>query len=105
MESVAPSVLVPIPALSLKAARSKAKRLQSDIEDGDARADPAAKRQARIRAPTFNQLAEEWIERHGKPNKSPRALRDDQSMLNLHILPVLGSKKASEIAKRDISHR
>ena len=92
------------PALSLKAARSKAKRLQSEIEDADVRADPAAKRQARTRAPTFSQLAEEWIERHGKPNKSPRALRDDQSMLNLHILPVLGSKKASEIAKRDISH-
>lgn len=90
------------PSLSLKAARLKAKKLQSEIEDETTRADPAAKRQARKEAPTFKELADDWIERHGKINKSERARRDDRSMLDRHINPEIGSMKAIDIRKRDI---
>lgn len=90
------------PSLSLKNARRKAKELQSEIEDETKRADPAAGKRARKEAVTFKELAEDWVERHGKVNKSERALRDDQSMLNLHINPEIGSMKAVEVRKRDI---
>jgi len=33
-------------------------------------ADPASTKQARKAAETFSEFADEWIERHGKPNKS-----------------------------------
>jgi integrase len=94
--------LGPYPSLSLKAARRKAKGLQSEIEDNEARGDPATGVRARRGAHTFDQLANDWKERHGRPNKTPRAFRDDELMLARHILPEIGSMKASEITKRNI---
>jgi len=90
------------PGIPLKEARRKARRLQSEVEDQEKRADPAAKRSMRKAAVTFSDLANNWIELHAKPNKSARALRDDLSMLSRHILPEIGSLKACEITKRDV---
>jgi integrase len=90
------------PNMSLKKARSRAKALQSGIEDMDAREDPAASLQARRTAHTFRELAEDWIERHAKPNRCARAVADDHSMLDRHILPEIGSIKIGEITKRDV---
>jgi integrase len=90
------------PNMSLKKARAKARTLQGQIEDEDTRADPAAGKQERKRAATFAEIAADWVTRHGRPNKSPRALRDDQSMLDRHILPQIGAIRAAEVAKRDI---
>jgi integrase len=42
------------------------------------------------------------MERHGKPNKGSRTLRDDRSMLDRHILPEIGAMRAVEITKRDV---
>ena len=50
----------------------------------------------------FSELAGEWIERHAKPNKGSRTLRDDRSMLERHILPEIGAMRDVEISKRDI---
>ena len=91
------------PALSLKDARALAKAYQGRIEDTEKRADPAAKVQSIRRAETFAEVAAEWIERHAMPNKGARTLRDDRSMLERHILPVVGNMKAVEITKRDVS--
>lgn len=90
------------PALSLKEARVKAKRLQAGIEDEETKLDPAAERQVRKAANTFSEIADEWIERHGKPNKGRRVLRADQYMLDRHIRPAIGAMKAAEITKRDV---
>lgn len=90
------------PALALKEARRRAKRLQAEIEDEEKRADPAGGVRARREAETFEELSAAWIERHGIPNKSPRALDDDRSMLARHVLPEIGQMKAREITKRDV---
>lgn len=90
------------PNMTLKKARAKARTLQGQIEDEEARADPAYGKQERRRAATFAEIAADWIKRHGEPNKSPRTLRDDRSMLDRHILPQIGAMRAAEIAKRDI---
>lgn len=90
------------PSMSLKDARTKAKRVQADIEDRETRADPAAGVRERRAAPTFNELADDWLDRHARPNKSPRAVRDDISMLDRHVLPRIGAMRATGIAKRDI---
>jgi integrase len=90
------------PALSLKAARSKAKGFQAEIENEEIKADPAADRQIRRRSQTFSEIADEWLDRHGRLNKSPRAVRDDISMLERHIHPRIGSMRVVEITKRDI---
>ena len=90
------------PSMSLKKARARAKALQSGIEDAEAREDPAASLQARRTAHTFGELAEDWIERHAIPNRCVRAVGDDRSMLDLHILPEIGSMKIGEVSKRDV---
>ncbi len=90
------------PGLPLKEARRKARRLQSDVEDVQTRADPAAERAARKAAVTFSDLADAWLELHAKPNITARALRDHRSMLARHILPLIGAMKACEVTKRDV---
>lgn len=90
------------PALPLKEARAKAKGLQNTVESSDTRADPAAKVEAVRKSMTFAEVTAEWIERHGIPNKSPRALRDDRSMLDRHVIPQIGAMKAVEVTKRDV---
>lgn len=90
------------PALALKEARRRAKQLQAEIGDEGIRADPASGVKARREAETFEELVSVWIDRHGTPNKSLRALKDDRSMLALHVLPEIGQMKAREITKRDI---
>jgi integrase len=90
------------PALSLKAARSKSRGFQAEIENEEIKADPATTRQIRRRAQTFSEIADEWLDRHGRPNKSPRALRDDISMLDRHIRPRIGAMRVTAIAKRDV---
>lgn len=91
--------LGPVVALGLEEARDLAKDHLASISRG---ADPAAGVSDRREAPTFEELAADWIERHGTPNKSPRALRDDRSMLDRHVLPEIGTMKAQEITKRDL---
>lgn len=85
--------------LTLKGARTLATLVLGQIGLG---ADPANGVRERKTAVTFRELADEWMERHAKPNKSARALDDDRSMLARHVLPEIGCQKAGEIAKRDI---
>lgn len=87
------------PEFSLEDARKWA----TDIRSGLARGiDPAAERDRRKVAETFEEIAADWVERHGKPNKSARALRDDLSMLERHVLPEIGHLKGVDVTKRDL---
>ena len=85
--------------ISLRGARLLAKRILSQVALG---ADPASGLQARRTAPTFNEVADEWLSRHAKPNKRPRVVRDDTSMLVRHVRPAIGHIRANEVTKRDV---
>jgi integrase len=87
------------PAVTLTEARDRAQQVLAAIARGD---DPAGESQTRRTAITFARLAETWIQRHGRPNKSPRALHDDRLMLKNDILPLIGPMKADEVSKRDV---
>ena len=87
------------PAFSLEEARNQAQEVLAAVAR---REDPAGQLQTRNASLTFAQLAAAWINRHGRPNKVPRALYDDQLMLNREIYPAIGAMKADEVSKRDI---
>ena len=87
------------PAHSLDEARTWALGLRAEIARG---ADPAAGIAARKASVTFAALTDDWLQRHGERNKSPRALQDDRSMLSRHVLPAIGAMKADQIEKRDL---
>lgn len=89
----------PYPEIGLAEARRRALGLKVQVEAGE---DPATGVQIEKTAPTFQQLADEWLTRHATANKSPRALRDNISMLNRHILPVIGARKAQDVTKSDV---
>lgn len=87
------------PVMGLAEARRKALEEASKAANGG---DPADDVKRRREADTFAELAEDWLERHAVPNKSARAVRDDRSMLDRHILPEIGKMKIAEIRKRDV---
>jgi integrase len=87
------------PEFSLAAARAQAEEIIARVSRGE---DPAAQVQARNHSLTFEQLAETWVIRHGRPNKSPRSLYDDLLMFKREIYPVIGGMKADEVPKRTV---
>ncbi|MGE0055335.1 MAG: tyrosine-type recombinase/integrase [Hyphomicrobium sp.] len=87
------------PAFSLDEARNQAQEVLAAVAR---REDPAALVQTRNASLTFTQLAMAWVNGHGRPNKVPRALYDDQLMLNREIYPAIGAMKADEVSKRDV---
>ncbi len=87
------------PEFSLADARERAEAIVARVSRGE---DPAAQVQAHNAAPTFEQLAESWVARPGRPNKGARSLYDDQLMLKREISPIIGGMKAGEVCKQNI---
>ena len=85
------------PRLSLQDARKKARAALGAVAEGG---DPARERAAARRAPTFEELAAEWLERYAKRRK--RGWRKDERVLDLDLLPLLGKMKAGEIGRSDV---
>jgi integrase len=85
------------PAWSATAAREKAKELRRQIEQG---IDPLAAREARQGALTVASLAKDYIEHHAKVNK--RSWQEDERILRVNVLPVLGAAKADGVHRCDI---
>ena len=90
--------LGPYPALSLAAARTKAKRALSELTTKGI--DPAVgKREAR-RAQSFGELAADYLERHAKLKK--RSWKEDQRQLTAYVLPIWRSRHVKAITLRDV---
>jgi hypothetical protein len=85
------------PAWSATAGRERAKELRRQIDQG---IDPLAARSARRGALTVASLADDYIERYAKARK--RSWREDDRILRVNVLPVLGAAKAEEVHRRDI---
>ncbi len=95
--------LGPYPQYSLDDARRWAREVKADVaRDKDPALSAQEEKQARKVAQTFQDLADEWLERYARPNKKKLSVKDDESMLKRHILPELGHVKASDISKRDV---
>ncbi|MEP4190387.1 MAG: tyrosine-type recombinase/integrase, partial [Sneathiella sp.] len=86
-------------ALTADQARQRARIELGNVASGE---DPAEDRLQQRKAPTFSQLAEDYMERHAKPNKRPKSIKDDQSMLDNYLLPRLANHKVKEIRQRDM---
>jgi integrase len=83
--------------LPLAAARELARDALRAAGAGD---DPAAAKQRNRQAPTFEQLAERYIEEYAKPKK--RTWQKDRRLLYRNLVPVLGHQKAHLIPRADL---
>ncbi|HSS52107.1 MAG TPA: tyrosine-type recombinase/integrase [Thermoanaerobaculia bacterium] len=99
-------VLGPYPALSLEAARDKARELVAGVKivGRDPVAEKKAARTARRKAggATFEALAAFYLEEHAKRNKRLRPWKEDERKLRVEVLPVWGSRPAAEIRRTDV---
>ncbi len=86
------------PDLTIEQARGKAAEINSAIAKG---ANPARMKRGERAELTFNDLFEEYLERHSKPNK--RTWGEDISKFDTYLAKPLGKKKLSTIDRADIS--
>ena len=87
------------PALSLAAARDRAREILLEVAKGN---DPAAAKaeERRREADLFQAVAAEFIERHAKPNN--RTWRRQDADLKREFLPLWRDRRIGSIAKRDV---
>jgi integrase len=85
--------------LTLADARDIAKDALRAAEKGR---DPADDKRKRLKAETFKELAELYVERYAKgdpKNPRKRSWRKDQNIINKDLIPELGNRKAGEITR------
>jgi integrase len=85
------------PLLSLRKAREEAAKTLRNAELG---IDPATKKQEDRRAPSFEQIAQEYLEHHAKVKK--KSWKEDERVLKKDLLPEFGKRQAKDIIRRDI---
>ncbi len=86
------------PDLTIEQARGKAAEINSAIAKG---ANPARMKRGERAELTFNDLFEEYLERHSKPNK--KTWDKDISKFNTYLAKPLGKKRLSTIKRADIA--
>jgi integrase len=84
--------------ITAEEARALAKQHLGSVSHGE---DPLAQKKALKHLPSIKELSADYIERYGK-NKRPRSLKEDQLLLQGHIVPKLGDKKVVHLSRRDV---
>jgi len=87
------------PAMSLAEARQE---VRSTIVQADKGIDPAAEKQVQRSAPTFRELAAEYLERHAQQQKKPKSVFEDKRILDRDLLPAFRDAKAHDVKRRDV---
>ena len=87
------------PAVSLAAARKRARTAQSAIDNGE---DPAADRQTAKATPTDTvaTLAQDYLKKHAR--KFKRSADEDARILTVDVLPKWGDRSARDLTRRDV---
>lgn len=89
------------PHCSLSEARERHRAAVSARFEGENPAQARrAERQERLLAPTVEELADEYIKRHAKPNK--KSWEKDEYILGKDVIPAWGNRKAADIRRRDV---
>ena len=81
-------------------ARSAAKKVLGAVEGGH---DPIGQRREGRQARTFAQVAADFLALHARAKRKPRTAEEYDRILELHILPALGSRIMADKGKVDLS--
>ena len=87
-------------ALTVDQARTIAQDWLADVRRGK---DPSADKAAGRKAMTMKQLCDMFIEDHSIPKNRPSTVRSNRGYIKRHILPAIGSKKARDVTRADVS--
>ncbi len=81
-------------------ARSQAKKLLGAVETG---VDPIEQRRAARGVRRFREIADEFMQKHVASKRKDRTRYEYGLLLNVHILPVLGSRRIVDIRRHDVA--
>ncbi len=81
------------------AARKEAMRVLTDIHKG---LDLAALRSGQRVPPTMAELCERYLQEHAAQHKKASSASEDKRNIDNHVVPLLGSRRVSEITRSDI---
>jgi integrase len=88
--------------MPLAAARAQALAWVALVKDGrDPATEAQRKRHEEKRLPTVAAFAEEYLERHAKPNK--KSWRTDERLLHHDVLPAIGHLRIDHVKRRDVA--
>jgi len=87
------------PTLRFGEAEKEARKLAAQVELGG---DPAGRRQERRQAPTVTELCECFVNDYARPHLRPLTVKRYESLLDLHILPAVGTRKIGDIERADV---
>ena len=85
--------------LTVDEARKGARQILADADRGN---DPVSNKASLREAETMKELINLYLDRHARPHKSPRSVKDDLSLINQHVIPRLGRRQVKEITRQDI---
>jgi integrase len=90
------------PRLSLTKARARQAEAHEilEVDEKDPGAELVKTKRANREAPTVNDLAADYMEKHAKRKK--RSWRQDEYYLDRDVLPAIGRKKAADVVRKDI---
>lgn len=86
--------------LTVQEGRKQARKLLAKSEEGR---DPTEEKTATRRAPTVADLCERYMVEHAEPKKRPSSITKDRSLIDRHIIPILGKHKAEAITTKDMA--
>jgi integrase len=81
-------------------ARSQAKTILGAVETG---ADPIAERRAAREAPTFGEVARDFLALHVAVKRKPRTFQAYDVLLRKHIVPAIGGARIAEVRRADVA--
>ena len=87
-------------AVTPEQARTMAKDMLARVRLG---ADPAAERAEARAADTIAEVAEEWLTRHVDPKRKAATAKLYRAVLNTHILPAIGSRRAATLTRSEVA--
>lgn len=87
-------------SMTPEAARGAAKEMLAKVRLG---ADPAAARAEERAADTVAELAGEWLSRHVEPKRKAATATLYRAVLDTHILPAIGTRKAVSLTRQDVA--
>jgi len=86
-------------SITVDEARQIARRWSAEVFAGR---DVSTERQERRASSTVIDLCDRYIRDYARVHKKPRSIASDQSLINNHIIPLLGKAKISDVSRADI---
>ena len=90
-------------AVTAEGAREIARQILNEVHDRKDPRDPVAERRALIKAPTMNDLLDQYLTEHVQKRNRRRTQEEIERLVARHIRPQLGKHKAAAVTRQDVA--